>query len=224
MGREFVNEQRQQLPPDTYDTELLPVEEIAPYDGPSRYERKGEPENRLCWPFRVLKGPQAGKLLEQITGLRPEGPRSNNTKLLTMLLGRPLGKNERVYEDNFVGKHYRVVWSLNPESEAGRCHISSITPLPMAGATPNGDAAQPAQGPPPPPDDAAGVAGTPAQVSETFWIVLKAGEKPVVRDRAAIEVHMKEHSISPQALKVCLLGKQEWVAAATFNFPDPVTF
>jgi hypothetical protein len=227
MGRTFVNEPRQSVPPGTFDVELFATEDREPYSGPSKWKRTNPNEPRMAWQYRILAGEHAGQVIEQITGTVMGGPKSNLAKLLVMMLGRPLGKGESVNEDYFLGSRFRVVWSINVESEQGFCHISSMTLLSKPASVnpqPAANAAAPAStnGPPPPPPDAA---GTPEKApEEVFWIVLAPGEGPVMRDRTAIEKHMEENKIDPNKLKLSLVGTKEWVTAASFNFPDPVKF
>jgi hypothetical protein len=110
------------------------------------------PEPRWGWRFRVLEGPQRGKVLEQVTG-RKVG-HSDACKLnhvLHMLQGRPVADQQAFRVADFVGRTYRITWAANPKSKKNRCHIVAMREVQH---TPDNGAAAPppaaGNGAPPP--------------------------------------------------------------------------
>jgi hypothetical protein len=206
------------VPAGTYDVQLVGTEEAKPFDGPSRYGRANNGP-RLLWRFRITAGERAGQDLVQFTGAEVV-QKSGLLRLLTMLLGRPLRKGEQIDPDTMKGFRFRAAWAINPDSEAGRCHIASLSPI--SDLTPPANGAAPQATPPPPPPRKP---LTPADVDgDFFWVVLEDGQPPVLRDRASIEARIKEHSLDPRLLMLCPKGKQTWETAASLGFADPVPY
>ena len=210
-----------EVPAGTYDVQFVGTEEAKPFDGPSRYGRTNNGP-RLLWRFRITAGPLTGKDLVQFTG-NEIVQKSGLLRLLTMMLGRPLRKGERIDPDTMKGFRFRAAWAINPDSEAGRCHIASLSPISDLTPPANGAAPQAAPPPPPPPPPRKPLA--PADVDgDFFWVVLEEGQPPVLGDRASIEARIKEHSLDPRLLMLCPKGKQTWDTAASLGFADAVPY
>jgi hypothetical protein len=218
MGYVFTNDQKYDaVPAGTYEVEFIGIEEREPFEGPSKFKRAAPDEKRLGWRFRVLSGEYQSKVIEQGTGPTIAGPKSKLAQLLVMMLDRPLRKDERIEADSLLGFRYRLSWTINPTSEQGRCHVSSmerLSRLPPAAPQPvNGPPAQAAAPPPqapPPSNEAAG---------GMFWVDLGDGQPPTSLSRASVQALIKERNLDPRVLKVCpFAGKQEWVTAAAHGF------
>jgi hypothetical protein len=209
MSHTFVNEPRfDAVPPGTYDVELVAVEDRKPFEG-SKYGR-GDP--RLGWRFKVLAGEHQGEVIEQNTGTIPSGPKSKLTQLLTMMLGRKLGRGERVDGDAFIGRRWKLTWAVNPESEKEYCHVVALAPL----AVGNGDAPAPSPRRP----------ITPA-VSEgaIFWAIVEEGQPPVQKSRSALEELIREDRLDPKKVLVQEVGKATgWMPASQCGFKEPDPF
>jgi hypothetical protein len=224
------------VPAGVYDVQFVGVEERKPFDNPGKFGRANPNEKRLGWLFKIISGELAGKVIEQGTG-STLAPKTKVLGLVTMMLGRQLAKGEQVDPRSMIGFTYRLAWSVNPDSEQGRNHVSSLTPLsrptttsntaPTNSTTPtsapagNGAAASaapppppPSQRPPTPPDTDGG----------PFWVVEVEGQPPVQRDRAWIEARIKERNLDPRTVQLCPNGKQTWAPAASFGFADPVPY
>jgi hypothetical protein len=213
MGRTWKNTSKfDDVPAGTYEVELYAVEDRKGFEN-GKYDSSGKP--RLAWLFRVLSGEHRGKTIEQNTGAEPEGPQSKLSQLFAMLLGRPLKQDEDVYEDDFVGRHFMLVWALNSKSEKGRNHIVALTPLP---ATPVGNG----EAPPPPPKRLATPA---ASEGAEFWVLVEEGQPPVKKSRSALEEYVREGGLDPDALLVQEVGKATgWVPASRCGVQGPIPF
>ncbi len=87
----------------------------------SAYESNGP---RLRFLF-LTSGREAGKTISQLTGTAAT-PKSNLARILTGLSGGEVSEQREVDLDEYVGKHFRVSWQLNPNSPSGNCYMALL--------------------------------------------------------------------------------------------------
>jgi hypothetical protein len=209
------NDTRYDVPPGTYVVKFLRAKDRPPFDGVSRFSKQPSTDPRLEWEFEVLEGPQKGQIIGWTTGSAPRGPKSNCWKMVRWLLGRAPNPAEEVDTDQYVGRLFRVVWEVNPESEAGNCHIAHMEPAQAAAgahAAPNGPRRQ---GPPPRP-------AAPAAPAPSRFYVADRGEQLWTREE--VQALLEQTQKHPRDLEVVPEGGSEWKAAAEFGFTDPLPF
>jgi hypothetical protein len=222
------------VPQGAYDVELAAVEQAKPFDGPSKYGRASGP--RLLWRFRILAGPLVGQELAVFTGSEIV-QKSALLGLLTLLLGRQLVKGEQIDPESFRGFRYRATWGINPNSEQGRCHISSLMPLGGNAITRPDSAIMASMQPGTTsiPQNTASVAQNTASMRPTappppsdgalFEVELEAGKPPKVMSRSQLEAVIAALHLDPKTLIVTPQGKAPLRGPASgFGFVDAVPF
>jgi hypothetical protein len=226
------------VPAGVYDVELVGVENAKPFDGPSRYGRANSGP-RLLWRFRITTGPLVGQDLVQFTGTEIL-PKTGLLRLLTMLLGRQLVKGEQVDPATMIRFRYRASWAINPDSDAGRCHIASLTPSTACTtpsnttAAPSNAGAMPSSATTPPSSSSAATSSSSAPPrpltpvpteGALFEVELRPGEAAVTMSRSQLEAVIKATSLDPATLIVTPAGKAPLRGpASTHGFVDPVPF
>jgi hypothetical protein len=216
------------LPEGTYRGKFLGCKERT-FDQPGKYGDNGP---RLEWSFEVIDGPEKGKVLSYTTGASPSSPKSNCFKMVKWLLSRAPAAGEDIDTEAYRGKVYEIDWEVNPNSEAGNCHVARMklaavagspgpTPAPASAAptTPpaNGAAPSTRQGPPP------RKAAPPARRFYVYTTQDDSGD-PVTMDEKELQDYVHTSQRAPGTVTVCLMGEDEWKTALDYGVKDQIPF
>lgn len=207
------SQNRFDVPAGMYEVEFVEVQEKE-FQASGRYGKTGM-EPKYLWKFKVLSGEQKDKVIEQVTGTALVS-KSKLLGIVTMLVGRQLQQGEEIDPRGWIGRRFNLSWSVNPDSEQGRCHVSSLTPLAGAPA----QAAPPPNGPPPRPVKAP----TQPPLADLWWIDAYNNDKPVTWTLKALQEHLDAKNLNPDEVLICKVGTTEWVTASQAGVNQEIPF
>jgi hypothetical protein len=201
------------VPAGTYIIEFRGTRDKPPFKE-SKFGNSDEP--RLGWEFVIVGPPTCGylgKIIEQATGTYPSA-KSGLVRLINLLMGGTFQPGMEIDTQQFIGRQYQVLWAINPASESGNLHISSLMAV---GTTP---APQAPAGPPP-----RKPAVAPAAITvRKFWVIKKAGTDAVEMDDLALQTWIGEEKMEPSAISCVPVGESEWKTAADYGFQGTIPY
>jgi hypothetical protein len=194
--------------------------------------------------FDLPEGTYRGKFLgckertfDQPGKYGDNGPRLEwSFKMVKWLLSRAPAAGEDIDTEAYRGKVYEIDWEVNPNSEAGNCHVARMklaavagspgpTPAPASAAptTPpaNGAAPPPRQGPPP--RKAPAPAAPPARRFYVYTSQDDSGD-PVTMDEKELQDYVHTSQRAPGTVTVCAVGEDEWKTALDYGVKDQIPF
>lgn len=202
-----------EVPAGVYEVEFVGTVDKEPFKD-SRFAKPGKaPEPRLGWHFKILSGPQAGKVIEQGTGTYPSAKSKLIYLLSLMVPGLQAGR--AVNTDTLVGRRYWLTWGVNPSSDTGGLHVAALMPPPAAGAAPPAPpyaGRQPAP-PPPPPPSAPRAQADPAE-AWVFWDSAHNTERSLTRGELAEMVKGDARALDEYVRRP---DKADWVRVSTLG-------